>query len=597
MFSWLTGSGKLKDEQFEEDKQKLFEFYQDAGYIDFEIRAVKFEYPEPNRLVIRFTIYEGKQYRVGSVTFKGNEKFSQDAIQRGVVVLGAWVRPPMLAGSVFTPKGLEKDIEAIQDFYGAFGYIGRGSADRIPVAPLKVPNIDLGTMDLVFQVDEGEKSRIERIDIAGNTRTKDRVIRRELAVVPGEDFNMVKVKMSTERLKGMGFIAGAQSEVEPTDLRDRKNLVVTVEEGQSGQFFLGAGFSTVEKLFGYVGITQGNFDLFNPPSFVGGGQKLRVQATVGTELSNYELKFVEPWFLGRKLALEVNLFYQDIGYYSTVYDQSQKGAKIGLYRPLFIEALRAGVSYTIEDIDISFKDGTTMTNVVVSEGPGRGRNNTIIPPTISPQMAKEAGNYLVSMPAFTLAYDTRGGGFLPNRGQRTEVTVSLAGGPFGGNTDFWMVELESAWYFEGLAPGHVLELVGKIGVEEGFGDTEQVPIFNRFFLGGAYSLRGYAYRMVGPVDIYDQPLGGQSYWFGSAEYSIPIMERLRVAAFYDVGMVYAEPWGFNSNLWCDNVGGGLRINIPSMGPLRLDYAWPIHHVPWVSGKPHFQFSVGYTRGY
>jgi outer membrane protein insertion porin family len=103
--------------------------------------------------------------------------------------------------------------------------------------------------------------------------------------------------------------------------------------------------------------------------------------------------------------------------------------------------------------------------------------------------------------------------------------------------------------------------------------------------------------MVGPVDIYDQPLGGQSYWFGSAEYSIPIMERLRVAAFYDVGMVYAEPWGFNSNLWCDNVGGGLRINIPSMGPLRLDYAWPIHHVPWVSGKPHFQFSVGYTRGY
>src|SRR5256884_5457571 len=217
-------------------------------------------------------------------------------------------------------------------------------------------------MDLVYQIDEGEPSKIEKIEIRGNTRTKDKVIRRELAVSPGEAFDMVRVKLSKERLEGLQYFTKVQTEVEPTEVPNLKNLIVDVEEGPSGNFYFGAGFSSIDQLFGYVGMTQGNFDLFNPPYFTGGGQKLRLQATVGTKQENYELTFIEPWFLNRKLALEVDLFHRAIQYYRDRYHQPTRGARLGLTRALFTDAFRVGLNYTIENVGIRFSSGTT-TNV------------------------------------------------------------------------------------------------------------------------------------------------------------------------------------------------------------------------------------------
>jgi outer membrane protein insertion porin family len=593
--SWLTGSGKLKDEQFAEDKLKLAEFYQDAGYIDFDLKEVTFEHPEPKRVVIHFQVFEGRQYKVGTVEFRGNEIFSADQIRRGVTVLGRWVRPRMLEGTTFTPKGLEKDIEAVQDFYGARGYIGRGNADRIPVAALKRPNVEQGTMDLVYRLEEGAQSYVEKLEIKGNTRTRDKVIRRELAIAPGEVFNMVRVKVSEERLRGLQYFSKVGSEVEPTDIPNRKNLIIGVEEGSSGSFYMGAGFSSVENLFGYVGMTQGNFDLANPPSFTGGGQRLRLQATVGTEQQNYELRFVEPWFLGRRLSFELDLYHRDIEYYSDVYDQTETGARVGFVKPIWRESLRAGVSYTIENIGIDFSDSSVTTNVVVRPGPGRSRETVIDPPDVSPELAQEEGDWLVSKVGLTLAYDTRGGFPLPYRGQRTEFKTTVAGGVLGAEVDFYKFELESAWYFRGFRPGHVLEVIGRIGTIEPYGDSPTTHIWDRFYLGGAYSLRGYKYRDVGPKDSLGEPIGGNSFWMGSVEYSLPIIERLRFAVFYDIGTVNSDSFDFNASNFADNWGVGLRINIPQMGPLRLDYGFPIHHDDTVSGKPRFQFGVGYFR--
>src|SRR6266511_229818 len=177
MFSWLTGSGKLKEEQFDEDKEKLKDFYRNEGYIDFDIKDIQFDERSPTRMEIKIFVFEGNKYKVGSVEFKGNEKFTADQIRRGLSVLGRPVRMRMTEGQVFTPKGLEKDIEAIQDFYGAHGYIGRGEADRIRVAALKNANVERGTIDLVYRIDEAERSTIEKIEIKGNTKTKDKVIR------------------------------------------------------------------------------------------------------------------------------------------------------------------------------------------------------------------------------------------------------------------------------------------------------------------------------------------------------------------------------------------------------------------------------------
>ena len=601
MFSWLSGSGKLKEDQFQEDKEKLKDFYWNEGYIDFEIKEVKFDSLSPTRMVIRLIVYEGQRYKVGSVEFKNNARFTAEQIRQGTVVLGRPVKPRMLEGQIFTPKGLEKDIEAIQDFYGAYGYIGKGDRERIRVDAIKNANTERGTMDLVYQVDEGEPSKIEKIEIRGNTKTKDKVIRRELAVSPGEVFDMVRVKLSKERLEGLQYFTPGkvQTSVEPTDVPSLKNLIVDVEEGPSGNFYFGAGFSSIDQLFGYVGMTQGNFDLFNPPYFTGGGQKLRLQATIGTRQETYELTFVEPWFLNRKLALEVELFHRDIQYYSDLYDQRETGARLSLTRALFTDAFRVGLSYTIENVGIHFGSGTS-TNVVRVEGPGRDRSELVVPPSVSPTLLQEQGDRLVSKVGVSLTYDTRGGGLLPNRGQRTSLGVSVAGGPLGGDTDFYKLELDSKWYFKGFFQGHVLELGASAGVVEAYGDSTRVPLFDRFFLGGANTVRGYKFRHVGPKDEFKEPIGGGTYWFASAEYSIPIIERLRFAAFYDIGMVYQNAYsfdthGFNTGTYNDDWGVGIRLNIPQLGPLRLDYAFPITHGSDTSGSGRFQFSVGYER--
>jgi len=390
-------------------------------------------------------------------------------------------------------------------------------------------------------------------------------------------------------------------EVEPTLVTDHKDLIVSVEEGPSGNFYFGAGFSSIDQLFGYVGMTQGNFDLFNPPYFTGGGQKLRLQATIGTRQENYELSFVEPWFLNRHLALDFDLFHRDILYYSDLYDQRETGARIGLRRALFTDAFQVGLNYTIENVGIHFDQSLTATNIVMTPSPfSLGQLvpiHTVVPPSISPTLAEESGDRLVSKVGVTLTYDTRGGGYLPRRGQLTSLSASVAGGPFGGDTDFYKLDLQSLWYFKGPFEGHVLELGGSAGVVKAYGDSTRVPLFDRFFLGGANTLRGYKFRHVGPKDEFGEPLGGGTYWFLSAEYSIPIIERLRFAAFYDIGMVYSKAYDFNLGNYNDDWGVGLRLLIPQLGPapLRLDYAFPITHGSDTSGSGRFQFSVGYSR--
>ena len=168
-------------------------------------------------------------------------------------------------------------------------------------------------------------------------------------------------------------------------------------------------------------------------------------------------------------------------------------------------------------------------------------------------------------------------------------------GRFAAEKDFYKLDARTAWYFKGLFPGHVLELVGRTGVAQAFGDTEDVPFYERYYLGGIYSMRGFKYRSVSPrEDNIREPIGGDTYWFGSAEYSIPIIERLRFALFYDIGGVALKPYSYNFGNLNDNWGVGLRLNLP-IGPLRLDYGIPIHHDKFNSGSGQFQFGVGYTR--
>jgi outer membrane protein insertion porin family len=426
-------------------------------------------------------------------------------------------------------------------------------------------------------------------------------------VAPGEVFDMVKVKRSKQKLEGLSYFDRVEAQPEPIlDIKGSRNLVIAVNEKNTGNIAVGAGFSTVDSLVGFVEVTQGNFDLFNPPWFTGGGQRMRLRLAIGTERRDYVLNFVEPWFLGRKLALSTDLYYRDLDFVSLneLYSERIAGVRVGLTRELtriWNFPMIGGISYTFENVNLDLNSGLHSTPIYTTNGTMIVTN----PPNVSEEIARQDGNYWISRFGSSLAYDTRGAGFLPEKGQRTELRGDIAGGPLGGTVDDYRLEARTSWYFRGFTKGHVLEVGARVGVIEHYNDTAEVPLFDRWFLGGLDTLRGYEYRDVGPKDEFNEPLGGGTYWFGTIEYSIPIVERVRLAAFYDIGMVYPKAYsfepqkrsdGFTTGRFNDNWGIGLRLFLP-IGPLRLDYGIPISDDPSNGSSGRFQFSAGYTRDF
>jgi outer membrane protein insertion porin family len=604
--SWITRSGRVKDDELEDDKDRLSEFYRDRGYIDFELKDVKQEFLTPTRVVLHFVVSEGRQYKVGAIGFKGPSLFSTNELANVL---------KMRVGDIFTPTGLAKDRETLEDYYSSKGYI------QVRVFPRKDPNIETGTMDLVYEIDEGEKFKIGRIDIKGNVKTKDKVIRRELAVSPGETFDMVRVKRSKTRLQQMGYFQRVDTHPEEDPLGpvpNERNLIVGVEEKETGKFTIGAGFSSVDSLVGFVDVSQGNFDLFKwqAPWFQGAGQKFRLHLSVGTVRQDYLVSFIEPWFLDRKLAFGVDLYYRELGFYSDLFDERRAGAKFSLTRALGSDFLIGGVSYTIEDVGIRRVDPDSPQTILNAEG-----------------------DHFLNRFGASIAYNTLNSDLLPSAGQLSELTGELV----AGSANFYKLEAKTAWFFPGFADGHILEVGLKAGVVEAFssfGDDaglirtylttnniaggrarkispfknqphNDVPFFERYYLGGAYSLRGFRYRDVSPQEfgirgVGREPVGGNTYYMAYAEYSVPIIDNresggrgvsLRLAGFYDMGNVYYKSYEFEPGKFNADVGLGIRLNIPQLGPLRFDYGIPIHDSNGLGGGGRFNFTVGYRRDF
>jgi outer membrane protein insertion porin family len=605
MFSWLTGSGVYKDEQFEDDQDALREYYREHGYIDFDIKDIRKEYPTPETMIIRFVVYEGKLYKVGSVKFIGNKLFTDQDLAAGMVALheGQHLKNKlgphglgMDVGDHFTPKGMADDVQQVEDAYGTKGYIDvtQGSGNlRVE----RIPNTDTGTMDLEFNIKEGQKSYIEKIEIRGNTKTKDRVIRRELAVAPGEVFDQVRVKITKARLENLQYFEKVDTRPEATSVPSRKDLIIGVDEKNTGNVSVGAGFSSVDALVGFAELSQGNFDLFNPPTFTGGGQKLRLQLQLGTKREDADLTFIEPWFLGRKLSLTVDLYHHELDFQSpnNLYDESHTGVRFSLSRALGSDFLIGSVNYTIDNVGVTLNQAYGGQAGQTEPGQPFPTHGPVIPPTI----LKDTGYSLLTKVGGSLAYETRNSTQLPDKGQHTELSVEAAV-PAGGVKEYYRIELKSDWYFKGFRPGHVIEAIGHTGVADAFGSTADVPFYDRWYLGGLYSLRGFKYHNIAPRDPdtanfhSDEPVGGDTYWYASVEYSIPIIDRLRFAMFYDMGQVSLQPYKYTFKDFDANVGLGIRLNLP-IGPLRLDYGIPVVHDQFNSGKGQFQFGVGYTR--
>ena len=556
-FSWLTDTGKFRDEKFETDLDKLRDHYRNQGFLDVEIDAskVRFDYPKANRLVITFTIVEGRRYQVGDISITGNTLHPVETLL------------PLLrlkTGDTFAPSAVERDQKALEDFIGKDGYVDA----RVRV--VRKPNLQTGAIDLEYQYSEGDKFFVESIRLEGNTKTKSVVILRELAIGPGEVFNTVRMNTSKLRLENTRFFEEVNMSPESTNLPGRRNLKIAVKEGRTGNLTFGAGFSSLERAVVFAEVSQSNFDLFNRKSlFQGDGQKFRLRLQLGSRSSEAILSFEEPWFLERELALGFSLYRTSSDYYSSLYEETRTGAEIYLRKRLF-ELVEGRLGYTFELVDIQDVDAS------------------------APFLLPEQGERSVSKLTFKLLRDTRDRIFNTTRGNRIELTTELAGGPFAGETDYYRVELRASQYyrtFETLE--QVVSLIGRVGAIDSYGDSATVPYFDRMFLGGPNTLRGFEYRKVGPTDgtAAQNPIGGNSYAMGSIEYTMDIVNPLRFAIFYDVGFVNAGSWDFKTSGYNDNFGFGLRLMVGG-APLSLDFGIPITSTPANDDGVQFNFSFG-----
>ena len=556
---WFFTSGYLKEDVLAEDMERIKSFYEQKGYIDAEA-SHSIDPLVKGTMAVNIEISEGKRYSVGSMIISGNEVLSEKEIQR--------VMEFIQEGNIFSREKLSVDLSHIRTLYFDRGYIFANVIESTSLDP------DTGKVEVKIDVEEGDVAYIEKVKIQGNTRTRDIVIRRELNLYPGERFDGTKLRKSKDRLSNLGYFEDVSFDIEDTESYDRKNLLIQVKEAKTGSFSFGGGFSTIDQLVGFIQIEQRNFDFMNWPTFTGAGQYISLRAEAGSTKNNLVLSFTEPWLFDYPISGGFDLFLtekdkeEDVG---RAYDEGHKGGVLR-FGKRFGEYVSGGVSYRLEQVKIDNLD----TNV-------------------SSALQAEAGKNTVSTLGFTLKRDTRDSQFSPTTGFVVGGGFDIAGGALGGDKDFYRVSTNASYY----VPLHfksVLEFRGRAGWVDSYDDSSSVPIFERFFAGGSTTIRGYEERGVGPLDPgTNDPVGGESMLIANIEYTIPIIEFIKLAVFFDSGNVWGEIEDFGSGGFKSGMGVGARIKTP-IGPINLDYGYPLNDEPGEedrSGKFYFSVSRGF----
>lgn len=558
-------------EELEQCKKDIIKLYTDRGFLDAEIERFTIK-PERGYLVIEIAIKEGCQYRVGEVVVEGTKVFSSDELLR---------RLPLKRGNVAYSELLRQAEQQITDRYASKGYIYTSVNPVYDADPLS------GILNIKYNVTEGRTAYIKNIIIRGNERTKDKVIRRELLIVPGDLADLTKIRRSQRILENLGYFSSVHTKLLDTFLPGEKDVVFDVEEKETGRLVAGAGFSSIDKLTGFIEISQGNFDITGWPHFTGGGQKLKLDAAIGTKRTRYGIAFTEPWLFDKPLALGTELYRSTVD--QRDYDVKRTGGTVSLSKRIS-NAGRARITYKIEEANITSVADTNEYFYV--DNPAES------------YFFPSGQETLKSSLELAFIHDTRDHPFIPHRGTRTMLRCEVTGGPLGGNTDLYNIEAEGSAYFL-LYFGHVLGLHARYEVVDSYGDTEIVPIDDLLFVGGGRTIRGFKYRDVGPkvfrevksytgeTSQYVRPVGGKSLAVGNIEYTIPLPGPFRIGFFCDAGNVWADSFEFDPSDVAISAGAGLRIDIPSF-PLRLDWAWSIRKDDETTRRDTFSFWIGYS---
>ncbi|MFT4546375.1 MAG: outer membrane protein insertion porin family [Verrucomicrobiales bacterium] len=544
-------SGKIDNQTLEDDVLAIEDHYRNEGYVNARVMDMdRRPTDKADHVDLIIIISEGAQHSVSSVSVSGTNAISQDSIVS---------RLQMQAGMPYSAMAVREDIKFLRKYYGRKGYADLNVLPQLTSAGTNALNIE-------YSIFEGTASTVGEINVIGNEKTQDRVIRRELAILPGEPFNTSLLEASAARLRQLPNFS--RVEVSPTDSAENgfKDIRISVVEKPTGTVNFGAGFSSIDSIVGFVDIIQTNFDIKGWPKFTGAGQKFRMSLKYGTRRRDFSVDFTEPWLFDKKLALSTGVFYRDIFYNSDLYDERHAGGEISLRKPLGEHSF-GKLGYRLDFAKIHNIDSDA-----------------------SEAIQSEEGDFVDSQLFLEYTVDTRDSFTLPRTGYKFTTGAEFG---VGGDVQTYAFEIGGATYYTGPLDT-IFSLEGIFRTIDG---SDDIPIFKREFLGGARNLRGYDYREAGSTKDEDgEPLGGQTSAYLAAEVSTPLPgnlgEKVRVATFYDVGTVSASAWDVD-DVYSD-VGIGVRLFILPGAPIRLDYGYPLKTDEFTGSGGKFNFQMGWN---
>jgi len=558
-FWWLTSSGDLNMDQLRQDVAMLSNHYHNSGYIDARIGDPEIEYME-ERIRITFKIEEGQRFRVGNVDLQGDVDEFRPELEKMLAITEE---------EFFNRSTVRADILAITDFYADRGYF---YADVIP--DVRKNDADL-TVDITYIVQKGGLVYFDDIIITGNTKTRDKVIRRELDVYEQELYSGSRLKKSVSRLYRLNYFETLKVDTVEGAEPDKVDLKIEVEEKPTGMFSFGGGYSSVESLFFTASISQQN--LF------GRGQVLNLQGQIGGTSTEYRLSFTEPYLFDTRVSAGIDVYDWNVD--ADTYDRHTVGGSLRFGYPLF-ENTRLYLAYTY---DINEVDDVS-----------------IYAPWSIQEMAAQGGDSVTSGASVSLVYDSRDNYMNPSRGGKHTITIENTGGPLGGDVAFTKYTGETGWY-------HPLfwRFVGFAHAEGGYVHENSggfLPDYDRFYLGGINSLRGFGWRDISVKEtvrvwsdvtnswqeVLVEERGGDKFAQFNIELLCPLFDKkagLVGVLFYDAGNVYDEGDNLFQPALRESAGFGVRWFSP-MGPIRLERGYILDPKPGEDSGGRWEFTIG-----
>jgi outer membrane protein insertion porin family len=583
--TWLLGKTTYTPEKWsgpEGDQKRLEDFYLNHGYVTASIGSPKVSYidekgKKPKRGIrLEIPVSEGDQYRIGEVKFEGMTVFKPE------LVLPIF---KMQTGDVYKESTIRKGFDKLRDAYGAQGYFQwTGRPERKPDAKRKV-------VDVTLTMDEDKRYYVGKITFTGNTTTRDKVIRREVYLNEGDLFNTEALKVSIRRINQLGYFKPIEGvpELGPSSLgEDRIDVTFKVEEQNRNQFTFGGGVSGLEGTFINASFSTANF--------LGLGETFQISAQSGRRTKNYQIAITEPYLFDRPITAGFDIFKRKLTYetFTNVvgYTDDRSGISFTTGVPIGRKGFnRLFANYSFQLINI---EG-------LSELLGIDPNAPVTDPTqpvFDPFLFGEEGRRKESTISPSFVHNTVDNPYTPRSGKKFTFTPQFAGGPLGGSVNYFKPDAEFIWYIPHFKKT-ALGIRAEASWIKQYGDTQLLPIYQRFFLGGETQIRGVNIRTVGPVTINPvtgqaQALGGNKFVLFNGEYYFDVGGPLRLLLFFDAGQAYSEGQNIDLKQLRTSTGVELRFIMPVLNvPFRLIYAWNPNRDAF-QPKSTFKFAVGTT---